>query len=205
MPEDTDGKLAAEQPSDAGENCRSRSRSRPRNGEKESSPKEITAVQLLCAAKELAEKHKEDKNLNEAATLLEGAAAKIGSLEKTVGELNQSLQAVGSMTGQILRGLGASLTTMEFDNEMLVSQTSVPKSFLVKTGDEPAQQESSDKKGTRTLSSGGVLSAEAQSRDQMEQARQARIARLQAQQESRSKELQDAAVKDRAHGAMFKS
>mmetsp|Transcript_15433 Transcript_15433/g.42431 ORF Transcript_15433/g.42431 Transcript_15433/m.42431 type:complete len:301 (-) Transcript_15433:67-969(-) len=158
----------------------------------------VTATALLAAAGRL---DTGDANrYAEVGQLLRGAAVRIGSLERVVEELRQTVQAVHSMLGRTVQRFGGPEQPLQLQGE------DGPKSFLVKKGDEDVQEahrSAAQVRPTVVSSSAEPLSAEAKTKEEMNQARRARLERLEAQQNERKKQLEDSAAKSRAHDAMF--
>mmetsp|Transcript_29287 Transcript_29287/g.66142 ORF Transcript_29287/g.66142 Transcript_29287/m.66142 type:complete len:278 (+) Transcript_29287:77-910(+) len=136
------------------------------------------------------------------AQLFRQAASRMAALEKTAGELKQVLTTVNSLTGRAL--VGGNVRS-DFTDEIVVQGEDSGKSYLIKKGDEEMQEahRAAAQMRPSCTSGSGSLSVEAKTKEEMDQARQARLERLEAQQASKKKEQEDNAAKSRAREAMF--
>lgn len=147
------------------------------------------------------------------AKLLRQAAARIGALEKHREDLGQTLRAVNSLTGRSLAAAGL-LSTDDMPTTQIVdaSGDGEPRgqSYMIKKGDEDVQEAHRAAAQMRptttsggTTGGGGALSGQAKTREEMEQARRERLARLEQAQADKKREQDEAAAKTRARDALF--
>jgi len=136
------------------------------------------------------------------AQLFRQAASRMAALEKMAGELKQVLTTVNSLTGRAL--VGGNVRS-DFTDEIVVQGEDSGKSYLIKKGDEEMQEahRAAAQMRPSCTTGSGSLSVEAKTKAEMDQARQARLERLEAQQATKKKEQEDAAAKSRAKEAMF--
>lgn len=177
------------------------------DGGKDSGP--VTATALLAMA--VALDNRNGEAVPEPAQIsqrLRQAAVRLGSLEKTVAELGQTMQAVHVLTGRSLDGLGVADKTD--GSPPLMEEEFATKSYLHKKGDEELQEQHRAVAQARPVqvsggSTGGSVDTPAKTKEEMDQARRARLERLEAQQAERRKQMEDADKRSKAREAMFAS
>jgi len=176
------------------------------DGGKDSGP--VTAAALLAIAVALDNRNEEAvPEPAQISKLLRQAAVRLGTLEKTVAELGQTMQAVHALTGRSLDGLGVDKAD---GSAPLMEEEFATKSYLHKKGDEELQEQHRAAAQVRPVqvsggSTGGSLDAPAKTKEEMDQARRARLERLEAQQAERRKQLEDADKRSKAREALFAS
>eukprot|EP00929_Paragymnodinium_shiwhaense_P115766 TRINITY_DN84842_c0_g1_i1.p1 TRINITY_DN84842_c0_g1~~TRINITY_DN84842_c0_g1_i1.p1 ORF type:complete len:268 (+),score=96.30 TRINITY_DN84842_c0_g1_i1:73-876(+) len=157
----------------------------------------VTAVTMLAKAQTA-----EAAGDAELGSFLRRAAAKLGVMEKTCAELGQTLQTVYGLVGRTLEGMGAAAGPAA-----IAAPAEGSKSYLFQKGDEDLaeahRQAAAQRPSMGVAQSGGSLSTGSKTRDEMDAARRARLERLETQQATRHKELEDAATKARAKEALF--
>merc|ERR1712038_1811986 len=106
-----------------------------------------------------------------------------------MGEFAQTLSAVNALTSRALEGAGVSDVA---DSSGQAQE--VTRSYLVKRGDEDVQDQYRatsqvrPSHGTGISTTGGALTASAKTKDEMDQARRARLEKLEAEQAQRKKQ-----------------
>lgn len=176
-------------------------------GEDALDPQEpVTASTLLALALQL----EEGKSPEDLAKTIKRAATRMSTLEKAVGELGQAMRAISSVSAQTLAATGLLGGSTEPVLDLEGAGDGDGKSYMFKKGDEDLQeahrQAAAARPSTATShgpSGGGALSAEAKSRQEMDAARQARLARLEAAQADKVKEREAADAKSRAREGLF--
>jgi len=169
----------------------------------------VTAAALLSMAATLDNGNEEAvPERAQISQLLRQAAVRLGTLEKTVAELGQTMQAVHSLTGRSLNGLG--VTDSADGSTPQTEEEFATKSYLHKRGDEELQEQHRTAAQVRPVqvsggSTGGSLDASARTKEEMDQARRARLERLEAQQAERRKQIDDADKRSKAREALFTS
>lgn len=148
--------------------------------------------------------------VKEAAELLRKAATRMGALERSLGEVGQALIAVHQISGQMLPHLGvgaaAEGSSASAAPALLGASEEGTKSYLMKKGDadvQQAYQALSQQRPTNNSSTSGVLSTAATTKEEMDQARRARLERLEAQQAEKMKQQVDAKAKSKARDSLF--
>jgi hypothetical protein len=145
------------------------------------------------------------------AELMRESASRMLILEGAIKEFGQALQMVNVISATSLRG-GMGNLSSELGAESSPKSPSEEggRSFLLKKGDadlqELHQKAASASPMIRTTSGttgGGTLSSTPMSKEDMDKARQARLAKLEALQSEKQKEKDDADEKSRARDAMF--
>lgn len=137
------------------------------------------------------------------AELMRDAAQRMNNLENTVKELAQGMQMVNMISATTLRGLGAS------EGDGGSSPTSKPadeegsRSFLIKKGDTDLQEKHAASSAPMYRQVSGGATGGSQSKEDMQKARQARLAALEKAQADKQKEKDDANERHRAREAMF--
>jgi len=178
-------------------------------GRENSGAASVTSLLTLASRAESAntEAHPSAAQLAHA---LRQAAARIGSLERALGDLGQTMQAISALSSRSLEGLGGTQDGAAAE-AAASGDAEATRSFLVKKGDEDVQEQYRALAQARpTLASGvsaagGTLNAEAKTKDEMDQARRARLEKLEAMQAERKKQLEDADKRSKAHDALFSS
>mmetsp|Transcript_126751 Transcript_126751/g.247021 ORF Transcript_126751/g.247021 Transcript_126751/m.247021 type:complete len:279 (-) Transcript_126751:26-862(-) len=173
---------------------------------KDSGP--VTATALLAMAVALDNRDEEAApEPAQISRLLRQAAVRLGSLEKTVAELGQTMQAVHVLTGRSLNGLGVS--DKVDGSTSLMEEECATKSYLHKRGDDELQEQHRSAAQVRPVQvsggSTGGSDTSAKTKEEMDQARKARLERLEAQQAERRKQIEDADKRSKARDAMFAS
>jgi len=142
--------------------------------------------------------------IKEVAPLLRKAATRLGSLEKSVGELSQTLSAAHSMLGRGLAAAGVVGGDLP-ESDVTLGASMDDKTFMVKKGDEELQAAHRAAAVVRPVSGSGAAGGPlgSKSKEEMEKARQARFQQLEAQQAEKRKEQDAAATKTKAREAMF--
>lgn len=139
------------------------------------------------------------------AQALRTAAEKMQSLEGTVKELAQALYMTHTFSAHALNKLvsegGDAPTSKPAEGD--------GRSFMFQKGDAETQEMHANAAAKRPTMTGGVIgggtcSSKPTSREEMEQARKARLARLEADQAQKKKEIEDANEKSKSREAMFK-
>jgi hypothetical protein len=143
------------------------------------------------------------------APLLRQAAARIGALEKQVGELGHSLRGLHSLSARTLVGLGLHVGTDGETFDVYVEPQD-DKSYMLKKGSEETQelhQKAAEPRRPVILNNSGTLGGGTEkSKEEMELSRKARLDRLEALQVEKKKEQEIGSVpssKQKAHQAMF--
>eukprot|EP00930_Biecheleria_cincta_P068370 TRINITY_DN5575_c0_g1_i2.p1 TRINITY_DN5575_c0_g1~~TRINITY_DN5575_c0_g1_i2.p1 ORF type:complete len:426 (+),score=134.59 TRINITY_DN5575_c0_g1_i2:56-1333(+) len=139
---------------------------------------------------------------------LRSVAARVESLEGNFAEASQALMLLNHLSARALQGLGAGggggLAGLVGSNGS--AQEEAPRSFLVKKGDSDLQELHRQppvlKRGT---SGGGTLSSAStpMSKEDMDKARKARLDKLEEQQASKKRELEEAEERSKSREAMF--
>jgi hypothetical protein len=140
---------------------------------------------------------------------LKSIAARVESLEGNFAEASQALMLLNHLSARALQGLGAGggggLAGLMGSNGS-AQEEEAPRSFLVKKGDSELQELHRQppvlKRGS---SGGGVLSSAStpMSKEDMDKARKARLDRLEEQQASKKRELEEAEERSKSREAMF--
>eukprot|EP00929_Paragymnodinium_shiwhaense_P063984 TRINITY_DN32018_c0_g1_i1.p1 TRINITY_DN32018_c0_g1~~TRINITY_DN32018_c0_g1_i1.p1 ORF type:complete len:373 (-),score=105.45 TRINITY_DN32018_c0_g1_i1:180-1298(-) len=141
---------------------------------------------------------------------LRAAAEKIQSLEGVVRDSLQALHMMNIVSGTALqRALGEGGEGGSLASALAAKQDPEEhRSFLMKKGDAATQELHAAASAVRPSMSGGTagggtLSSKPTSREEMEQARKARLARLEADQASKKKAMEEAEEKSKSREAMF--
>lgn len=177
-------------------------------GTSQPAEEQVTTSDLLAMAQRL--ESEMDAPPEQLPQLLRRAAARIGTLEKTIGEFTQTLRAAHTLTGQALQSIELGIPCdagQLFTSYEHVMDGDASKSYLIKRGDEDLQEAHRATVQPRPVSSsgaaGGALSAQARTKEEMDQARLARLERLEAQQADKAREREEAATKARARDKLF--
>jgi hypothetical protein len=143
------------------------------------------------------------------AGIMRDSASRMRVLEEAVKEFSQALQMVNVISATGLRG---GMGELGIDTSPKSQQEEGGRSFLIKKGDadlqELHQKAASATPMARTTSGttgGGALSTSSVplTKEEMDKARQARLAKLEAMQQEKAKEKAEADEKSRARDAMF--
>jgi len=167
--------------------------------------KVVSSSVLHAMARQLESAETEQVNPPELAQLLRGAATRMEVLESTASDFARALQMVNIISGTAMRGA-------DNQNQLPASREEGTRSFLIKKGDADVHDaHKSAATFQRQLSgastcSGGSLSSSAtpMTRQEMDAARQARLARLEAQQAEKKRQLDEAEARERAKEALLK-
>jgi len=173
--------------------------------ESQQEQKVVSSSMLHAMAQQLESTETESVNPSELAQLFRGAATRMEALETAASDFARALQMVNIISATAMRGA---------DNE---NQSSAPReegtrSFLIKKGDTDLHDaHKSAATFQRQLSgastcSGGSLSSSAtpMTRQEMDVARQARVARLEAQQAEKKRQLDEAEARERSRESLLK-
>jgi len=167
--------------------------------------KAISSSVLHAMARQLESTETETVNPTELAQLLRGAATRMEALESAASDFAQALQMVNIISGTAMRGA-------DNQNQSTAQPEEGTRSFLIKKGDADLQDAHKNASAfQRQLSgvstcSGGSLSSSAtpMTRQEMDVARQARLARLEAQQAEKKRQLDEAEARERSKEALLK-
>lgn len=167
----------------------------------------VTACVLFALAQAL-DSGFSDQSPAQLVATIRRAATRMGKLERSIGEIGHALRSVATLSSQTLAATGLLAGDVEPSQLPDVSaEADSARSFMVKQASEDvaeahraAQQL---RPGTGVGHEGGVLSTEAKSKEEMEAARKARLARLESQQADKAKEIGQAEAKNKAREALF--
>jgi len=140
--------------------------------------------------------------------LMRASAARMEVLEGTAKELAQALQVVNMFSAEALR---KNIDILNGDAPLQQSPSNKEeeggRSFMIKKGDTELQdayrKASEESKAALVKQTGGVCSDTPKTKEEMDKARQARLARLESQQAEKQKQKDEADEKYRAREAMF--
>lgn len=165
---------------------------------------EVGPAALLSKAESLEEKDKE------MAEFLRKAAAKMAVLEKSNAELGTAVRAIFGIADKAVDGMDGIQHMEARDVPMFnasIGDAKGEESFMTKKGDSELAEihrKANEKPTMASIGGSGTMSAETQTREQMDAARKARLERLEASQADKKKEQDIAATKSRAREALAK-
>lgn len=172
-----------------------------------------TAEGLLAYARMLEMDNDEAPPAHVVAAAARVAASRISALEEVINNFSQALQMVNMVSAHSLRSVGAGGESQGSDDPTRglsspkAREEEPSKSFLLKKGDSDVQEKykaSLERTVSGSSTSGGVLSdSKTLTKEEMQQAREARLAVLEAKQDEKKKEQEEADEKTKAREAMF--
>uniref|UniRef100_A0A7S2HUY5 Uncharacterized protein n=1 Tax=Zooxanthella nutricula TaxID=1333877 RepID=A0A7S2HUY5_9DINO len=136
------------------------------------------------------------------------AAERMEKLESVIQEFGQALQMVNLISGSTLRDAVGGRGGVEQSPDAHPASRESTRSFLLKKGDAETQElhkaasalrPSGNCGGTGSLSS----SAKPLTKEEMDKARNARLAKLEEQQAQKQKEMEDAEERGKARDSLF--
>lgn len=172
-----------------------------------------TAEGLLAYARMLEMDNDEAPPAHVVAAAARVASSRISALEEVINNFSQALQMVNMVSAHSLRSVGAGGESQGSDDPTRglsspkAREEEPSKSFLLKKGDSDVQEKykaSLERTVSGSSTSGGVLSdSKTLTKEEMQQAREARLAVLEAKQDEKKKEQEEADEKTKAREAMF--